>query len=382
MIKKILSDRINLLRYGIRPPLLNGKPLKHFSPTGVGAGPQGRTFTIRYQEYPDYKSMISLPIYPHQSILHDYAYQTHLNADDDSLTLDNGIILASRRLPKFINKTLSDGVPYIKRGVGMLHAFNTFSISMSYGCRHFDAQNECKYCEIVPVGKTLLGFSEIPVIKNIVEGVKLAVETEQIRTITLTSGSFNTSDNIVPHFIALIKEIRKITDIPIHVQFEPVSDTSLLKELSYHADSVGIFLEILDEKIRRKICPGKSQIPRERYFENWLEAVKYFKKGNVVTTCLLGFGENLDDILQTIAGIAELGVMVAIIFTRFKSKALKDSLPSYLAIPDNVLTDFYINAAEILHDNGLPFKRFNTAGCIGCQGCTAMVEASEYLESL
>jgi biotin synthase-related radical SAM superfamily protein len=377
--RNILSERIQLLSRGILPPIFEGRSLSNLASIGVGAGPQGKTYHIISPQTKKTISMISIPVFPEDHHLAKFAFKTKLGSMPGTLIVENGIILKSSLPPKFLNKKMNNGIAVAKRGIAMVHCYNTCTTVLGYDCKHFSEGNECRYCEIVPVGKDAIGFSEKQSIDEFVEVIKIATSEDKIRSLTITSGTFDEPDKVAEYYLKLLKILKSEVNITVHIQIEPLKDLNLLKLLSEYSDSIGIFLEVFNEQKRKEICPGKSKISLDDYIINWKEAVKFFGKGNILTTCLLGFGVDYEEILKKIDSFAKIGVRTSLLFVRSKSIHLKKFIPSYLNKDLDELVDLHINAAKIMANYGILFKKGIDSGCIGCQGCTAMTEAFELI---
>jgi pyruvate-formate lyase-activating enzyme len=375
--KDILRKRIRILSRGILPPIIDGQYLPGFASIGLGAGPQGRRFYILDKENQKPAGMISVPIHPENHHLAPYALRTTLGEIPGTLVTEDGTILKSCPFPGYVNKSASEGkiIPV------MMHCYNTAATVMGFSCRHFEENEECRYCEIESVGKNIINLPGLHSIDDFADGLSTALKYEHIRSLTITSGTFAEPDEVAKYFVKLLKRIREITDISIHIQLEPVVDYSLLEELSGLSQSVGIFLEIFNEDIRKEICPGKSKKSKETYIKNWEHAVQYYGAGNVTTTCILGFGVDHGEILNNIEDFAKIGVRTSILFLRAKSRKLENYIPVFLTKSEDELMELHIKAIEIMKKYRIIFsKKDGLSGCIGCQGCTAMMEASELVE--
>jgi hypothetical protein len=278
-----------------------------------------------------------------------------------------------------LKMNLKDGTPIGRSVLFRMHCYGTCAISPSLTCQHFEDNKPCRYCTInIPTSRKW-GLPKRFSDEHLVEALQITLQHTNIRSITITGGTFPDSDSSVRDMIRLIKKIRAVSNLSIHAQFEPVSDLGLLKELSSVADSAGIFLEIFDEKIRREICPGKAELPKEKYILAWTDAVKLFGRGKVLTTCLLGFNEDLESVLKELETPISLGVRVAVLLVRPGSRALGENfVPSYITKENDIL-DFYIRTARLLFKYGLDTKVGDGSGCIGCLGCSALMEACQYL---
>lgn len=374
-----IVKKSEILSRGIRTPLYKGKPLKYFQTLGYGAGPQGNTYYYSLNDSPAQR-MISSPLIPDDHHLAEYALKTVLSEESGNIDVENGTVLTSRKAPKYLHKKAEDGTLYYSKAPIIPHCYNTVTLVMGFQCRHFDTQDECRYCETTVVGKDTLKLPERFPIADLVEGMHVYESIDKVRSFTITSGTYDTPDTVVKEYITLLQAFRKKSDTPVHVQFEPVEDLGLIQELSRYCQSAGIFLEIFNEDERRKICPGKARIPREQYLKNWVEAEKHFDKGAITTTCLHGFDVTEDEILRNIEEFAALGVKTSILSVRTKSRHLKNYVPRHIKMSGTKLADFYIEAAKVLKKHGLISAVGDGAGCNGCLGCTAMCEAFEYIE--
>lgn len=378
---KILKDKVSLLSRGvIIHPRKWWVPVRHKQSYSGGPGPQGRIYHVSYAEDSPAVTMISIPVYPKNHYLAKYAINTRrskINPHD--LITENGIFLRGVPPRPSLKMNLKDGTSIGKNILFRMHCYDTYSISPSLTCHYFEKGSPCKYCTIDIPTSNKWGLPKRFSDEHLVEALEISLKYTHIRSITITGGTFPDPDSSVRDMIGLIKKIRAVCKLSIHVQFEPVSDSELLKELSTVADSAGIFLEIFDEKIRREICPGKSGISKEKYITTWAEAVRFFGRGNVLTTCLLGFNENLETILKEIETPIALGVRVGVLLTRPGSIALeKNFVPSYIT-RESEIVDFYIRVAQLLFKYNLDTRVGEASGCIGCFGCSAVMEACQYI---
>jgi hypothetical protein len=370
-----LTERIRLLSRGILPVRLGGREI--IGGSGVGAGPQGKRFFHCSGETGVPLGMISVPVFPGDHHLAPYALETKFGDKSSTIIAGDGIVLKAVPIERFIGKTLAGGASIVKDGLSALHCYATYTMVPAWKCKHPETGDECRYCQIDSVARGERKWPDLVPVEHLVEALEIAQKVERLRTITMTTGTFGNNDDVVRRYMELIRAMRAVTDLSFHVQFEPVSDLGLLEELSGFADSVGIFIEIFDEEIRKDICPGKFRSSsREDYLRNWEEGVRCFGWGNVSTTCLIGFGEDLDRVLGEMEKFSAMGVRTSILFARFSTHHLKGRVPSYLQREEKEIVDFYLEAARILERHDLGYAKGHGSGCIGCGGCNAMMEAS------
>lgn len=372
-LKSHFEARLKLLSRGILPPMLGDKPLNKMVTVGLGAGPQGSTFHLSHKGDNPCKSMVSTTIYSTEHHMAPYSLKSRFGEEPGTLEVEDDIVLTSRTIPKFF-QTHNRGEKMIP---AMIHCYGTCTTVMGFECRHAMSDESCKYCEIYTVGMKVKDLPARDSNEALIQAFKAADQYDDVSSITVTSGSFDEPDLVVKRFIELLKEAKGQCSNSFHIQFEPVKDLSLYRELANYADSVGIFLEVFNEDIRREICPGKARTSLEEYLKNWEEAVKQFGRGNVMTTCMLGFGVDYDEIVRKVERFAELGVKSSLLFIRPLSEQLKGYIPDFVKRDLKEISDLFLEVGKIHNSHGIPFKRGAGAGCIGCQGCTAMAEACE-----
>jgi hypothetical protein len=372
-----LQRRIELLRSGILPPMFRGRPMGTFVGAGTGAGPQGKTYRLYSETDGGFSRMVSVPVYPHDHPLARYAYETELGPEPGTLRTANGAMLKSIPVPRYLSCALPSGIPLADRGIIMSHCYDTCTSVLAYRCRHYERGEECRYCGINTVEMGVGGYPDVQDLDEFVEAVRIAQQKEHVRSLTITTGTFCGNEAVVSRYIELLERIRRVSDIGIHIQFEPVDDLSLIGRVAAYAQSVGIFLEIFDERIRPQICPGKARNSREKYVKNWAEAAKHFPRGSVTTTCLLGFGEEYVRVIDSAEEFARAGATTALLFVRSNNAYMRNRVPSYLERPVDELLDLHLQVAESLCRHDVQFRPMSAAGCAGCQGCNAMVEACE-----
>jgi len=210
------------------------------------------------------------------------------------------------------------------------------------------------------------------------EYLKIAMANNPIRSITISGGTFESPEKTAREMLSLAKLIREETKFSVHIQTEPFFDKDLMKELSEYVDTIGIFLESFDEKVRQQISPGKARFNSpDNYLKCWEMAVSYFGRGNIWNTNVIGFNEDYDVIVKGIEKAAKVGVITSLLLFRVGSKSLPGFIPSHIGKEDDLLK-LHQEIGKILVkysvDNTSPKK----AGCLGCYGCSATKEVVKW----
>ncbi|MCL6584006.1 MAG: radical SAM protein [bacterium] len=379
---KRLKNRIKLCSRGITLPP-GSKPVLHLQSKQGGAGPQGVASYVG--ESPgDHSSQISLLILPEEHYLARYALPTCwvenqsnrmgkegkrkvLQADGEDIFLE--------KVPNNWRGILPNGRKTNILSKARFHPYGTFSICLYRNCRHLESDEGCKYCTANLLINKLNFYERLPDQENL-DYLTLAMAHNPIRSVTLTSGTFESPEKTTRELISQARLIKEKTALSIHVQIEPIFDPTLMKELSQVSDSIGIFLEFFDERIRRQICPGKAKaFSQEDYLRSWELAVACFGWGKVFTTNILGFDDDYELILRGIEKAAKVGVMTSLLWLRVGSPQLGEFVPSYLERDEELLVQLHLEAGKILVENSVDSLAGENSGCLGCHGCNAIGEA-------
>jgi len=341
-----------------------------------GAGPSdGQYFILNYA---DQHVLANIPVYPDSnSSTGTHAQKMSIN-DNGTYSIHADEFTASLEIvpsPNFYSKTLKAGNTPMK-AVALAHGDECLATTIHQNCIYWRKNLQCSFCGIEYSMRkgTVLAKKRIPQFLEVLDAA-LSDEVVSIKHLTLTTGSLSTPDRGASTYMDLVKEIKNHhEDLPVHVQFEPPENLVMLEELrSAGVDTVGIHLETYDETIRRKYCPGKAVVSRDRYFSAWDKAIEIFGENQVDTFLLAGLGESRDVFLEGIRDIADRGVIPFIVPVRSVSGS---SFKRNKYVPDyktskNYLADLFLDAMRIIKSSGLKPEQ-NLAGCVRCGGCSVL----------
>jgi len=275
------------------------------------------------------------------------------------------------KVPRYYCSDSEDGITYKK--IALMHGPETMATTIHQTCRYWRGGQECDFCAIeksLQLGATI----ENKTGKQIVETIKEAKKEDPrfAKHITLTSGTYSNDGKGVKHYIDVVSIIKKeFPEIPIHIQIEPLKNKDWYNKLKKAGvDTIGIHLEILNEDIRKEICPGKSHLSKEVYFEHWKEAISIFGKSQVSTFIIIGYENNLDKFKKNLEKVLEAGVVPVLTPVRYIPD-LEKATPktSY-----REMLEITLFVAKLCLKYGInPTK--NKAGCIRCGGCSALIDA-------
>ncbi|NHJ13883.1 MAG: radical SAM protein [Candidatus Thorarchaeota archaeon] len=293
---------------------------------------------------------------------------------------DKKVELRAVMRPKFYDMETSDGIPYHK--IALLHGASTLATTIYQSCRYWSTGMQCKFCTIPTshlLGDTILEKGP----EQIAEVVKAAEEEGVISDVLLTTGTPpEETDMGGARLLRIAEAIRKVSAIPIAVQIEPPIVNGTIQDLARAGvNAIGIHIESADESIREEFCPGKFEYgPLDLYQRTWQKALDFFGRGRVSTFILHGLGENLENTLNLVEELSEVGIISVLTPIRpAKGSQLADYIPPYVGhLKESV--DFYKRVGESLFKWDLN-PDDTKAGCHKCGGCTPIQEAYDWAKA-
>ena len=371
-----IMDAEEVLRLKVRL-LTEGATLSSDEYTGRkgGAGPVGG----RYFILPNGR-IVGIPVRSGEQA-NTFNSAPLVPTDDPTIWIyDNSVELKAVPKPRFYDMKTADGIPYNQ--IALLHGDRTLATTVYQSCRYWSDGTQCKFCTI-PLsyrsGDTVLEKNP----EHIAEVVSAAEKEGVVNDVLLTTGTPESEDMGIEKLIQVIEAIRKVSEIPIAVQFEPPVDRESIRKIaSAGATAVGMHIESADEAVREEMCPGKHQYGSlDLYKRSWQYALDYFEKGHVSTFILHGLGEDTGKTLSLVRELAEVGIMPVIAPIRpAQGSQLASYKPSYSGFLDESV-EFYKEVGKILFQHGLNPKT-TAAGCHRCGGCTPIQEAYDWAASV
>ncbi len=292
-----------------------------------------------------------------------------------TLEVENGTYILKRageritdvRFPttKFHELRTKDGIPYYK--IALLHGMDCLATTVIQTCVYWNTPKRCKFCAIelsLKGGATIA--KKTP--EQLAEVALAAKKLDHVTHVTLTTGTTATPDKGINHLAETASAIKEATGLPIHAQFEPPEEPSMIDHLYDSVDTVGIHVESFDRKVLEEVAPCKVAIPFQRYIEAWKRSVELFGESQVSSYVIVGMGERDDLIIEGSRTLAELGVYPFIVPLRpIPGSDMENEKPPG---PDR-MRHLYEAVAEIMRDTGVSWRK-NKAGCVRCRACSAL----------
>ncbi|WPB59479.1 MSMEG_0568 family radical SAM protein [Xylophilus sp. GOD-11R] len=275
--------------------------------------------------------------------------------------------IAFPKQPKFYGRSTAEGVPYSQ--IATLHGADVLATTVLQTCIRYESRRKaCKFCAIgqsLAAGRTI----ERKTPAQLAEVAKAAVELDGVRHMVMTTGTPPTRDRGAAILAESAQAIRAAVNLPLQAQCEPPDTDAWFRRMKdAGVDTLGMHLEVIDEALRRRILPGKAEVPMSRYWDAFGAAVEVFGRGQVSTYLLAGLGDAPELILSTSRRLLDLGVYPFVVpFVPISGTPLEDQpapsadfMRSVLEPLGRMAADAGIRATDI------------KAGCGKCAACSTL----------
>jgi radical SAM protein (TIGR04043 family) len=296
-----------------------------------------------------------------------------IEAPDDrghARLVQKGIVLGDidlPRRPRFYDGVTDDGIPYWK--IATLHSRDVLATTVLQTCIRY--QSRTKTCQFCAIGQSLAAGRTIErkTPAQLAEVAKAAVALDGVKHMVMTTGTPSTPDRGASILAESAAAVKAAVDLPIQAQCEPPDDWAWFARLrDAGVDALGMHLEVLTEKARRRIMPGKAQVPLELYFDAFAAAVPVFGRGQVSTYILAGLGDSVETILSTCERLVAIGVYPFVVpFVPISGTPLESHPTPGPAFMHDILAPL----ARLLVANGMGADTIK-AGCGKCGACSAL----------
>lgn len=240
------------------------------------------------------------------------------------------------------------------------HSNNCISIWPNQKCCYGDLR--CKFCSLLKNGICLKP-------ETVVKMIVAALKTNPLYEVHLSGGVYKSISENIGYYASIANAIHKeYPNAKISLEtIPPLSKEGLQCYKESGVSSVLMNIELANESVRRRVCPGKSIISRERYIQSYREAVAIFGKWNVGSVVMFGIeGVSNEDIITLVRQLCEIGVYPVIMpFQPIKDSEMHDCKASN---PDDFLV-ISEQVGQIINEMSMGDK-LCTFGCINCGACS------------
>ncbi len=269
--------------------------------------------------------------------------------------------------PRFYGLATAEGIPY--RSIALLHGRDVLATTLLQTCIRFrDRTQSCQFCAIeqsLEDGRTLVRKTP----EQVAEVAEAAVRLDGVRQLVLTTGTPNSDDRGARLMAETAAAVKARVDLPIQAQCEPPDDPAWYRRMKdAGVDSLGMHLEVVEDEVRRRILPGKSELGLERYMEAFAAAVAVFGRGQVSTYLLAGLGDSAASIIAVSERLIALGVYPFVVpFVPIAGTPLE----AHPAPSTDFMVAVYTAVGDRLRASDLRSEAM-AAGCAKCGACSAL----------
>lgn len=310
---------------------------------------------------------VMVPILNHASARSPYTAEVR---GEYALLLKSGeeiAELAFPRKPRFYDRSTAEGVPYWK--IATLHGQDVLATTVLQTCKRYG--NRATSCQFCAIGQSLAAKSTIAekTPAQLAEVARAAVELDGVQHMVMTTGTPQTDDRGARVLADAARAVRAAVDLPIQAQCEPPTDLAWFARLAEAGvDSLGLHLEAVTEEVRRRVIPGKAEVPVSVYFEAFAAAVSVFGRGQVSSYVLAGLGDSRASILEMCQRMIALGVYPFVVpFVPITGTPLANHPSPEPAFMDSLLGE----VSAMLAKAGLRSSE-SKAGCARCGACSSL----------
>jgi radical SAM protein (TIGR04043 family) len=310
-----------------------------------------------------------VPIFTHASAKSPFSAKVTPDGASATLLRDGVVVgqLEFPAVPRFYSRTTADGVPYWK--IATLHANDVLATTVLQTCiRYGKRETSCQFCAI---GRSLAAKTTIAEKSpaQLAEVTAAAVLLDGVKHVVLTTGTPPTPDRGAAVLSEVARAIKAVVAIPIQAQCEPPADLDWLERMADAGiDSLGMHLEAVAEDVRRRIMPGKAEVPVAAYMHAFERAVSVFGRGQVSTYILAGLGDSIEAILGTCRELIALGVYPFVVpFVPISGTPLEHHRP-----PAPELMEDLLRQVSALLAAGRMRSDDVKAGCARCGACSSL----------
>lgn len=292
------------------------------------------------------------------------------DANGKSELRKNGIPIAVidfPKQPKFYGLKTAEGIPYEQ--IATLHSSDVLATTVLQTCIRYQSRNKtCKFCSIgqsLAAGRTI----ERKTPQQLAEVAKAAVELDGVKHMVMTTGTPPTPDRGAAIMVESVLAVKAVVDLPIQVQIEPPDRFEWFEVLKRSgADTLGMHLEVVTDRVRQSIMPGKATVPVSYYMQAFDEAVKVFGRGQVSTYIIAGLGDSQVEIIDMCRELILRGVYPFVVpFVPIGGTPLE----SHPVPSSQFMREVLQPVGQMLREADLLSKDMK-AGCGKCGACSTL----------
>jgi len=275
--------------------------------------------------------------------------------------------------PKFYDNLTTNGITMCK--IAVIVGPGHLRSVVNQRCIYHQIGKPCKFCAVNHWWGGVPDKAPTQVAETVEAGVREGV----VEHISLTTATLNTKGKGLESLVEAAKLIQARVKVPIMIEFEPISDYSLLDSLLQEAKQAGITtvscnIECFDESVREEVMPIKGKNSTDAYVKTWEKCLDIFGKNEVFTVAIVGIGEDDESILRGVEMAASHGVMTFIVPHNPTIGAIFEDMDAPAA---ERMLSVYEQAVRIYEKYGLNLD-VSQSGCVRGGGFSAIKDVARF----
>jgi radical SAM protein (TIGR04043 family) len=275
--------------------------------------------------------------------------------------------------PKFYDNLTTNGITMCK--IAVIVGPGHLRSVVNQRCIYHQIGKPCKFCAVDHWWGTVLDKAPNQVAETVEAGVREGV----VEHVSLTTATLNTKGKGLESLVETARLIRARVEVPIMIEFEPISDFSLLDSLLQEGKRAGITtascnIECFDENIRKEVMPVKGKNSTATYVKTWEKCLDVFGKNDVFTVAIVGIGEDDESILRGVEMAATHGVMTFIVPHSPTIGAVYENMDAPTA---ERMISIYEQAVSLYEKYGLDID-VSQSGCVRGGGFSAIKDVARF----
>ncbi len=310
-----------------------------------------------------------IPVYNEQVNKSRYRAE-HNQQTNQVLIFENEKLIDKASLtdkPKFYDLKTQDGIPYWK--IATLHSKDVLATTVLQTCiRYRNRATSCQFCAIEESLKNNRTIAhKTPA--QLAEVAKAAVELDGVSQLIMTTGTPKTLDRGAAVLAESASAVKNAVDLPIQAQCEPPNEDVWFEKLKdAGVDALGMHMEAVTDRVRKKIMPGKATVSLARYMSAYEYAVKVFGPGNVSTYILAGLGDSEKEIVHMSKKLIDIGVYPFVVpFVPVQGTPMENHTVADPAMLQRIFSEL----GPLLVKRGIQSGSLK-AGCAKCGACSPL----------
>lgn len=229
--------------------------------------------------------------------------------------------------PKFYDRFTRDGVRM--SDIAVIGEPDHLRSVLNQRCGYQRIGQACKFCAIE---SWWAGYTDKSP-TQVAEVAEAAYREGIAKHVTLSTGTRLSLGKGLEDLVETAKLIQKKANVTMTLNFEPLTDYTLLESLLREGKEAGATtalcnIECFDESLREDIMPMKGKNTIEDYMRVWEKCVDIFDHNEVYTMVIAGLGENDESILRCVELAASMGVVASIVpHTPMRNAVYEDMEP-------------------------------------------------------